>query len=153
MKNIKKASIVFMAAGLSVAFLASAAAQQSDVWQARRQGMLVRRVARELQLTDTQRASINAILIQERPTIQKLAGEFAEQNKQLRAKNSFDEGFVRSVAQQQAATMVEAVVEKEKIRAEIVATLTPAQQQKLNEVSEKMRTAMQNGIANLGDQL
>jgi len=60
---------------------------------------------------------------------------------------------VRSVAQEQAANITDAIVEKEKIRSEIFAVLTPRQQQRLNQISDDWRDAMRDRLETLGDGL
>lgn len=121
--------------------------------QQQRSGFVARRLARELDLTDAQQQSIRTVLQNERPTIQALALRFEQQNEQLRSKSTFDEAFVRSVAQQQSANFTDAIVEKEKVRSEIFQVLTPAQQQKGNEMASDFRAAMKDRLATLGEPL
>jgi Spy/CpxP family protein refolding chaperone len=104
-------------------------------------------------LTDSQQQSIRTILQNERPTIQALALRFEQQNEQLRSKSTFDEAFVRSVAQQQSSNFTDAIVEKEKVRSEIFQVLTSAQQRKANEMTSDFRAAMKDRLATLGEPL
>jgi len=151
---MKKIIIAVAAVALSLAVFGTAAAQQTENWrQQRRQGFIGRHIARDLNLTDAQKASIKTILQYEKPAIESLASQLMDENAQLRSKTTFDEAFVRSVAQQRNATLADALVEREKVRAEIFAVLTPAQQQKANQLADEFRSALQDRIATLGDQL
>jgi Spy/CpxP family protein refolding chaperone len=76
-----------------------------------------------------------------------------QQESQLRSRDSFDESFVRSVAQQNAANMADALVEKERVRAEIFAVLTPEQRQKFDRIASELRVEIAARVANLGSQL
>ncbi|HEY0702431.1 MAG TPA: Spy/CpxP family protein refolding chaperone [Candidatus Acidoferrales bacterium] len=149
---MKKTVIAVVLAGLSLGMIGKAAGQEAGRMQERRGQFFARQMIRELNLTDAQRASIRAILQKEKPAIQSLAAEMLQENEQLRSKNAFDETLVRSVAQQRSGTLTEALVEKEKVRAEIFAVLTPAQQQKANQMADEMRAKIRDRIVNLGDQ-
>jgi Spy/CpxP family protein refolding chaperone len=138
---------------LGVLGIARAAARQAGSWRAQHAGFFIRHLERELDVTDAQRESIKAILQKESPTIQSIAAELEQQNAQLRSKPAYDEAFVRSVAQQRNATLTNALVEREKIRYEVFATLDPEQRQKLQHLCDDFRSAIQDRLANLGDQL
>jgi periplasmic protein CpxP/Spy len=151
---MKKLTIAATIAGLCLVLLSTAAARQNRVLHSRvRTRFLALHIAHDLNLTDEQRAGIKAILEKEKPAIQSLAGEFLKENAELRSKPNFDEAFVRSVAQERSATMTEALVEKEKIRAQIFALLTPVQQQKVDQLADELRSVIQDRIGTLGDQL
>lgn len=146
--------IAALAGALALAALAPAIAQQRGGWlQKRRAGLFVQHIVNDLNLTTDQRAQIKAILQRERPAIVAIMQKSEEQNAQLRARGSLDEAFVRSIAQQEAGTMAEGIVEREQVRAQILAVLTPEQQRKFNELAAEFRSAVQDRIANLGDQL
>ncbi|MBZ5665138.1 MAG: Spy/CpxP family protein refolding chaperone [Acidobacteriia bacterium] len=146
--------IAALAGALALAALAPAIAQQRSGWlQKRRAGLFVQHIVNDLNLTTDQRAQIKAILQRERPAIVAIMQKSEEQNAQLRARGSLDEAFVRSIAQQEAGTMAEGIVEREQVRAQILAMLTPEQQRKFNQLAAELRSAVQDRIANLGDQL
>jgi Spy/CpxP family protein refolding chaperone len=152
--DMKKILIAVAIGGLSFVALGKAVAHQGGNWQRQaRMRFVTQHLVHDLNLTDEQRASIRAILQKEKPAIETIASAWMQENEQLRSKSTFDEAFVRSVAQQRSATMTEALVEKEKVRAEIFGVLTPAQQQKANQMTEEFRTAIQERLLNLGDQL
>jgi len=143
-----------LAGALMLAALVPAIAQQRNAWmQNRHGGFLVQHIINDLQLTPDQRSQIKAILQQERPAIVAIMQKSEQAHAQLRAQKSFDEAFVRSVAQQQAGTMSDALVEREKIRAEILAVLNPQQQQTFERLTTELRSAMTERLANLGDAL
>jgi Spy/CpxP family protein refolding chaperone len=150
---MKKVIIFGLLGVLSLGLLGRAAARQAGSWHAGRGGFFIRHLERELDLTDAQRESIKAILQKEKPAIQSIAAELSRENDQLRSKPSYDEAFVRSMAQQRNATLTNALVEREKIRYEIYGVLNSEQQQKVNRMCEDFRSAIQERIENLGDQL
>jgi len=139
---------------LALSVLVPAVAQQRGGWlQKRRTNFFVQHIVNDLDLSNGQRAQIKTILQTEQPKVQALLKMSQQANQQLRSKGSFDEDFVRSIAQQQAGNMTEAIVEREKIRAQIMAVLAPNQQQKFNELASEFRTAIEDRIATLGDEL
>ncbi len=150
----KTIAITAVIAGLILAAFASTATHASTRWlQQRRSHFLAQHIANDLNLTDDQRTKIKGVLETERPAIQSLVHKFEQQNDQLHSKSSFDETYVRSVAQQQSGTYADALVEREKVRSEIFAILTPDQQNKLNQLTTEFRTALEDRLANLGDGL
>jgi periplasmic protein CpxP/Spy len=152
MKN--KTLVIVGVIALTLVIAGAAAAQGASAWgQNRRSRFLVRHLIHDLNLTDAQQAQIKTILQNERPAIEAISEKIEQGNEQLRSKPTFDEEFVRSVAEQQAANFADAVVEKEKIRSEIFAVLNPEQQQKLNQISEDFRAAMRDRLETLGDGL
>jgi len=150
----KKLAIIAVIGGLGLATVASKAAHASTRWmQQQRTHFLAQHIANDLNLSDEQRTQIKTILQTERPAIQTLVHKFEAQNDQLHAKGSFDEAYVRSVAQQQSASYADALVEREKVRSEIMAVLNPDQQQKLKQLTTEFRTALENRLTTLGDGL
>ncbi|HWB99352.1 MAG TPA: Spy/CpxP family protein refolding chaperone [Bryobacteraceae bacterium] len=124
-------------------------AQTAAPLQPGRNHRLAQRLAIALDLSADQKAGIQAILEKERPSIAALLQQMRQQNLQLRSKTTFDEAFVRSVAQQRAATASELMVEKEKIRTQILALLTPAQQEKLKQMRDVFQSRMQERMGQL----
>jgi Spy/CpxP family protein refolding chaperone len=89
---------------------------------------------RNLDLTDAQQTQIKDIITREKPTIQPLMQQMAsnrQQLQQLEGSGTFDEAKVRSVASQQAQTMTELIVQRERIKSEMMQVLTPDQKTKL----------------------
>jgi protein CpxP len=152
--NKKTIAIVAVIGALILGVFASTATHASTRWvQQQRTHFLAQHIARDLNLTDEQRTQIKSILETERPAIQSLVHKFEQQNDQLHTKTTFDEAYVRSVAQQDQVNYADALVEREKIRSEIFAILTPDQQTKVNQMTTEFRTALEDRLANLGDGL
>jgi Spy/CpxP family protein refolding chaperone len=150
-KSLLMAALV---GALGISVLVPAVAQQRGRWLQRRGGSLfVQHIVNDLNLTTDQRAQIKTILQRERPAILAILQKSGKANAQLRAQGSFDETYVRSIAQQEAENMAEGIVEREKIRAEVLDVLTPEQQRKFNQLAGEFRSAVQDRIADLGDQL
>jgi protein CpxP len=152
--NKKTIAIVAVIGALILGVFASTATHASTHWlQQQRTHFMAQHIARDLNLTDGQRTQIKSVLETERPAIQSLVHKFEQQNDQLHTKTTFDEAYVRSVAQQDQVNYADALVEREKIRSEIFAILTPDQQAKLNQMTTEFRTALEDRLANLGDGL
>ena len=87
-----------------------------------------------LDLTDAQQAQMKDIIAKEKPTIQPLIQQLAQghqQMSQLEQASTFNEANVRALASQQSQTMTELMVQKARIKSELVALLTPDQKAKL----------------------
>lgn len=88
-------------------------------------------VARELHLTDTQRQQIRTIWEGERPTLSKLAKQFADENRDLTAaaaKGAGNEAEVSRIAGLQGATLGQVILEKEHLKAKIYADVLSQEQ-------------------------
>ncbi|MDT5063113.1 MAG: hypothetical protein QOH63_3572 [Acidobacteriota bacterium] len=97
----------------------------------------IEHLARELNLTDAQTTELKAFLDTERPTIEGLTKKLDEAHKQLdetTANGHFDEAQVRALANQQAQTMADLIVEQERVKAKIYNSLTPEQRAKVEEM-------------------
>jgi len=89
------------------------------------------RMAQQLNLTDTQKQQIKTLLQSEKPTIQPLTASLASDRKAMweaTASGKFDETQVRSIANQQAQTMAQLMVERERIKSKIYNTVLTADQ-------------------------
>jgi len=87
-----------------------------------------------LDLTDAQQAQMKDILSKEKSTIRPLMQQLAQgrqQMKQLEQANTFDEAKVRRAASSQTQAMTELMVQKARIKSELMAVLTPDQKDKL----------------------
>jgi Spy/CpxP family protein refolding chaperone len=95
---------------------------------------LFNRISNRLSLTAEQKGTIKAILTDEIPDIQPLLHQAFENRQGLEAitaEGRFVEAEVRSVAQKQAAIVVELIVVKEQVKAEIYPILTLEQRHRL----------------------
>ena len=100
----------------------------------------IEHLSRELNLTDAQTTELKAFLDAERPTIEGLTKKLEEAHKQLgesTANGRFDEAQVRALANQQAQTMADLIVEQERVKAKIYNTLTPEQRAKVEEMHRR----------------
>jgi Spy/CpxP family protein refolding chaperone len=79
-----------------------------------------------LDLTDAQQTQAKQILDKERPTVQPLIAQLAQTHQKMRVleeAGTFDEAAVRTLAAQQAQTMTELIVQKARIKSELMAAL------------------------------
>lgn len=157
MKRLIALSGVFFAATCVIATAAIAADNnnQDDPLNGRTQALIVRTLERRLNVTDAQRTQIREILVAERPTLQSLAERAAAERGALRAEEAqgFDEQKVRAFAAAHQQTATDLFVEREKLRAGIVAVLTPEQRQKLDGLRAQWGSRMLDRLSTLGDQL
>jgi periplasmic protein CpxP/Spy len=99
-----------------------------------------------LDLTDAQQAQMKDILAKEKPTIRPLIqqlGQGRQQMKQLEQAGTFDESKVRAAASAQAQTMTELMVQKARIKSELMAVLTPDQKDKLAKFEARRQARFQ----------
>src|SRR5215831_12320266 len=102
-----------------------------------------------LDLTDAQRTQMKDILTKEKPTIQPLMQQLAQgrqQMRQLESADKFDEGQVRALATQQSQTMVELMVQKARIKSELVQLLTPDQKAKMAKLEARRQERFQRHL-------
>ena len=122
------AVILAMAAGLAVTVFA----QGPAMGHRRHGGWMGRRMAKELNLTDTQQAQIKSIMQAERTKIQPLMQKLHqnEQAQNAALTGTFDEAKAQTFAAGQAQIMTSLMVEKQRTKSQIYAVLTPEQRQK-----------------------
>lgn len=107
------------------------------------------RVADKLDLTTEQRAEIREILEDAAPRVAPLvmqAKATREQLKPLGRDGVYNEAQVQQLATRQAANVRALIVEKEKVKAEIFAVLTPAQRAQANEMQEQFEQKIRQRI-------
>ncbi|HEY2039944.1 MAG TPA: periplasmic heavy metal sensor [Edaphobacter sp.] len=88
-------------------------------------------IARELHLTDTQRQQIRTIWEGEKPTMSKLAKQFADENRDMSAataKGAVNEAEASRIASLQGATLSQLILEKEHLKAKIYADVLSQEQ-------------------------
>jgi Spy/CpxP family protein refolding chaperone len=99
-----------------------------------------------LDLTDAQQAQMKDILTKEKPTIRPLVQQLAQgrqQMKQLEQAGTFDEAKVRAAAEQQTQTMTELMVQKARIKSELMSVLTPEQKDKMAKFEARRQARFQ----------
>ena len=102
-----------------------------------------------LDLTDVQQAQMKDILNKEKPTIQPLMQQLRQSHQQMQAleqAGTFDETKVRNVASQQSQTMTELIVQKARIKSELMTVLTPDQKDKLAKLQARRQARMQKHL-------
>jgi protein CpxP len=100
------------------------------------------RMAKELGLSDLQKAQIKTIFKSGREANAPLRQQLAESRKQLREATraaAFDEAAVRALAEQQARLQTELAVAKARMLSEVHALLTPEQQVKAEKLFMERR--------------
>ena len=111
---------------------------------------LVNHISRQLNLTDAQRTQVKTILEAERSKVAPLLAEAGKNRQQLHestASGKFDEAQVRSIAAQQAQTMTELIVEKERVKAKIYnEVLTPDQRTKADGMLQRMQSHFRDRV-------
>jgi Spy/CpxP family protein refolding chaperone len=96
-------------------------------------------VARELDLSETQKSQIKTIWEGERPNISELVREFASEQKEMDAlpfqDGAPDEGRINDISVRQGAALAKLLAEKEKVTGKIYSqVLNPAQRTKADEL-------------------
>lgn len=151
----KSWAVVGLVCTVGAALVASAAALQSDDgwFRQRATGVFVRRIERQLNITDAQREQIRVILKGEQPTILALATRIRQEQEQLNSRQSFDEAWVRAFAQQHATTTEDVFVERQKVRFEIMQVLTSDQQKRAEQLQKTLSIRLSDRLATIGDEL
>ncbi len=103
-------------------------------------GMMMGRIARELDLTDAQKAQIKSIWQAEKPVMQPLLQQLANDRRQMlaaTANGQFDQTKVQTIANQQAQVLSQLIVERVKIETKVYSLLTPEQRTKADQLRQK----------------
>lgn len=148
---MKSTRIKALAVGLAFLLIGAAALSQTvkrSHW--RHEGMFgghgMGFFMRELDLTDAQRAQAKEIMAKEKATLRPLMQQLNEGRKQLRQYEesaSFDEAQVRALAAQHSQTITELIVQKARIKSEMIKILTPEQKAKLTEMENRREQRFQ----------
>jgi periplasmic protein CpxP/Spy len=99
------------------------------------------RMATQLGLTDQQKTQIKQLLQNEKANVQPLREQLRSEHQQMLAATkggTFDEAQVRTLANQQAQTQANLIVEREKMKSEIYKLLTPDQRAKADQLQAQM---------------
>lgn len=128
-KSIILAAILMaLAAGLAT----TAFAQHRGMGFGRNNGWMLKHMVKQLNLTEAQQTQVKSILANEETKIKPMMQQL-RQNEQAEYANvngSFDENQARAFANKQAQLMTDLIVEKERMRSQVYAVLTPEQRQK-----------------------
>ena len=101
--------------------------------------------AKQLNLTDDQKAQMKTIMQKEHPTIKSLFQQEHQFDQQLRAyvEGPYDENKVRTLAAQKAQIDIERTVAETRIHSELYQLLTADQQAKLKQMEADHKARMQ----------
>jgi Spy/CpxP family protein refolding chaperone len=101
--------------------------------------------AKNLDLTDAQKAQMKDIVEKERPTLKPLMEQSHQVEQQLHQyeEGSYNEGKVRTLAAQQSKVELELTVQRTRIHNELYQVLTADQQSKLKELEAEHQARMQ----------
>ena len=157
---MKKFAIV---AAVSVAVLAAALAlhaeakfrHASEKWGGPPMaGRFLQHMADVLDLTDAQQAQVKSMWQAEQPNIMPLVQQLANAHQQMvavTAGGKFDQAQVQTIANQQAQTIAQLIVEKQKLQSQVYSILTPDQQAKFAHLQQRHMDRMQKWL-NRGSQ-
>jgi Spy/CpxP family protein refolding chaperone len=142
---------------LPLSFLAAAmltAGASAQAAPAPRDGArMIHRMEARLGLSAEQIAQAKAILQQERPTLESIHVQLTAEHAELAKLTTVDAAQTEAIVAKYAGANTSAVVERQKLRVELTAILTPAQQQKLNQMRARFGTAVDERLEMLGDNL
>jgi periplasmic protein CpxP/Spy len=101
--------------------------------------------AKNLDLTDAQKAQMKTIMQKERPASKPLFTQLRQNEQQLRQyeEGSYDEAKVRTLAAQQAQIQTELTVQRTRLHSELFQVLTPEQQTKMKEMEASRAARIQ----------
>ncbi len=113
-------------------------------------------VARELDLSETQKSQIKTLWQGERPNIAVLVREFASEQKEMDAisfqDGAADEGRMHDISAREGAMLAKLFVEKEKLTGKIYSqVLNPAQRMKADELRKGWSSRLEHVADRIGD--
>ena len=111
------------------------------------------RVERRLRITPQQRDQARGILQQERPTLERMRTSLIAERKEMAASanGGFDPTPAQAIALKYAGVNANVVVERAKLRAELLAILTPQQQAKLQQLRARIATVLRSDAPDRAD--
>jgi len=116
-------------------------------------GRFLQHMSDVLDLTDAQQAQIKDMWKAEKPTIMPLVKQLADNHKQMMAVTAggkFDQAQVQAIANQQAQTLAQLIVEKQKLQSKVYAMLTADQQAKMDRLQQRHAARMERWINGQG---
>jgi Spy/CpxP family protein refolding chaperone len=103
-------------------------------------------VAHELNLSEAQKSQIKSMWEAERPTVASLVQELVSEGKEMdsvTAQGSLDESKVQTIAARQGETIAKLLVEKERLKSKIYATvLNPEQRTKADQLQKRWHSRL-----------
>jgi Spy/CpxP family protein refolding chaperone len=147
MKQIIKSIFLLVTATAAL----SASAQDSVTPPAN--SRVIHRVEARLGLSAEQVAQVKVVLQQERPALESIHVQLAAEHAELAKLTSVDPMQTQAIVARYASANTSAVVERQKLRVELMAILTPAQQQKLEQMRARFGAVVDERLETLGDNL
>jgi Spy/CpxP family protein refolding chaperone len=145
-KSIILAAIfMVLAAGLAT----TAFGQHRGMGFVRNNGWMLKHMTKQLNLTEAQQTQIKGIMASEKTKIKPMMQQL-RQNQQAEDANingSFDENQARTFANKQAQLMTDLIVEKERMRSQVYAVLTPEQRQKALQLMQERQQHRQERMS------
>jgi Spy/CpxP family protein refolding chaperone len=138
---------LLLAATMSAAASAQAISSNPDG------SKMIHRLESRFDFTWDQRVQAKAILRQEQPVLQQLHTQLVAERAEMAQMTSYNESQARAIAAKYADANTSAVVEREKLRIELLAILTPAQQKKVSQFRARFGAAVDDRLLTLGDNL
>src|SRR6478609_8131032 len=133
------AILMAVAAGLAT----SAFAQHTGMGFGRHKGWMLKRMTKQLNLTEAQQTKIKPLMQQLRQN---------EQAEQANINGTFDENQARAFAGKQAQLTADLIVEKERMRSQVYAVLTPEQRQKAQQLMQERQQHRQERMKKHAEQ-
>lgn len=147
---IVTAILLAVAAGLT----ASVSAQGKGRGFGHKQGWMLQRMTKALNLTDAQQTQVKSIMADSRtrtkPLMQQLRQNEQAQNANING--NFDEAAARTFADKQAQIMSNLIVEKQRTKSQIYSVLTPDQRQKALQLMQQHEQRRQERMQKKSDQ-
>jgi Spy/CpxP family protein refolding chaperone len=145
------AILMALTAGLATAALAQGS---GGGFGHHHKGWMLKRMTKQLNLTDAQQTQIKGIMAGEKTKIKPLMQQL-HQNQQAQDANingTFDENQARAFASKQAQVMTDLIVEKQRMRSQVYAVLTPEQRQKAQQLMQERQQRRQERMKQQAEQ-
>ena len=143
---------IFMA--LAAGLATTAFGQHRGTGFGRNNGWMLKHMTRQLNLTEAQQTQIKGIMADEKTKIKPLMQQL-RQNQQAEDANingTFDENQARAFAGKQAQLTADLIVEKERMRSQVYAVLTPEQRQKAQQLMQERQQRRQERMKKHAEQ-
>jgi protein CpxP len=145
-KSIILAAILMaLAAGLAT----TAFAQHRGMGFGHNNGWMLKHMTKQLNLTEAQQTQIKGIMADEKTKIKPMMQQLRQNQKaeDANVNGSFDENQARAFASKQAQLMTDLIVEKERMRSQVYAVLTPEQRQKALQLMQERQQHRQERMS------
>jgi protein CpxP len=144
------AILMAVAAGLAT----SAFAQHAGMGFGRHNGWMLKHMTKQLNLTEAQQTQIKNIMADEKTKIKPLMQQLRqnEQAEQANINGTFDENQARAFAGKQTQLMADLIFEKERMRSQVYAVLTPEQRQKALQLMQERQQHRQERMKKHAEQ-